>query len=111
MTETEGNFRPANPISIRYRNFAGQQRTFELDRDSLERKKNHLVGKAAPTGRRIALSRDRIHTLAEVEAQLPPHIAGPRPSPDEWRVLARHRKRGATSPLFERIRAKYPDAR
>lgn len=108
---TEGDFHPVNPIAIRYRNFAGQERTYQLNLDSIARKGNHLVGRAVPTGQRIALSRDRIHNLAELEAQLPAHITGPQPRGRERQVLAYHLKHHSTSPLFEKIRAKYPDWR
>jgi hypothetical protein len=47
---TEGSFRPTEPVTIRYRNFAGQDRVFEAERKSMVRKGNHLVGKVAPRG-------------------------------------------------------------
>ena len=106
---TQGNFHPENPLVIRYRNFAGQEKTFRMELLSMVRRRNHLIGKVAPTGRRIALSREKIQNLGEVDAQLPTHLIGPMPSGDERRVLSFHLRLGSTSPLFEKIRAKYPD--
>ena len=107
----QGNFRPRDPLTIQYRNFAGQERSFVAERDSVVRKKNHLVGRVAPTGARIALSRDRIQNLNEVEARLPQRVASGQdwPSPRERQVLSYHKKHGSSSPLYEKIRAKYPN--
>src|SRR5438477_151934 len=63
-----GSFAPANPLVIRYRNFQGQEKTFSADPGSCVRKKNHIVVRVAPTGQNIALSRDRIQNLAEIES-------------------------------------------
>jgi hypothetical protein len=108
---TEGSFKATRPVTIRYRNFAGQDRTFVAEADSLDRKGNHLVGKVEPTGRKIALSRDRIQNLEEVESRSTSRVAPgqPWPTPRERQVLAYHKKHGTSSPLFEKIRAKYPD--
>jgi hypothetical protein len=108
---TQGSFRPVNPITIRYRNFAGQDRTFVAELGSVVRKGNHLVGRVAPTGRKIALLRDRIQNLGELDSQLPQRVATgqPWPTPRERQVLAYHKKHGTSSPLFDKIRAKYPD--
>lgn len=107
---TEGSFQPVKPLTIRYRNFAGQERAFVFEWDSVVNKGNHLVGRVAPTGRKIVLARERIQNLGEVEAQLPQsaRFDQPRPTPRENQVLGYHRKHGTTSPLFEKIRAKYP---
>lgn len=108
---TQGNFRPADPITIQYKNFAGQERSFVAERESVVRKRNHLVGRVTPTGRKIALSRDRIQNLSEVEARLPQRVAPGQdwPSARERQVLSYHKKHGSTSPLYEKIRAKYPN--
>ena len=108
---TQGSFRPVQPITIRYRNFAGQDRTFVAELDSVVRKGNHLVGRVAPTGRKIALLCDRIQNLGEVDSQLPQGVASgqPWPTPRERQVLGYHKKHGTSSPLFDKIRAKYPD--
>ena len=63
---TKGSFKPVQPIIIRYRNFAGQDRTFVAEMDSLVRKGDHLVGRVEPTGKKIALARDRIQNLEEL---------------------------------------------
>jgi hypothetical protein len=108
---TDGNYRPANPITIRYRNFQGQDRTFSAEQQSIVRKGHHLVAQVAPTGLKIALARDRIQNLAEVESAFPQRVAlgQPWPTPRERQVLNYHKKHQSTSPLFEKIRAKYPN--
>ena len=108
---TKGSFKPVQPIMIRYRNFAGQDRTFVAEMDSLVRKGNHLVGRVAPTGQKIALARDRIQNLEELESGATQRVAPgqPLPTPRERQVLGYHKKHGTSSPLFEKIRAKYPN--
>jgi hypothetical protein len=108
---TSGRFQPAVPLTIQYKNCAGQDRTFVVEKDSVVRKRNHLVAKVAPRGVNIALSRDRIQNLAEVEAQIPESAkpSQPWPSARERQVLAYHKKHRSTSPLFEKVRAKYPN--
>jgi hypothetical protein len=107
---TRGDFHPEHPLTIRYRNFAGQDRTFSAERDSVIRKGNHLVGRVAPTGEKIALSRDRIQNLREVEAAVPQRVAPGQawPTPRERQILGYHKKHGTTSARYEKIRAKYP---
>lgn len=106
-----GGFTPARPLAIRYRNFEGREKTFNADASSAERRKNHIVVRVEPTGKPIALSRDRIQNLAEVEAAFPQRVGPdqPWPSPRERQVLNYHKKHGSTSPLYEKIRAKYPN--
>ncbi len=108
---TRGDFSPENPVSIRYINFVGQNRDFSAERDSLVRKKNHIVAAVAPKGRKIALSRDRIQNLNEVEGYMPKPVAPGRgwPTPRERQILGYHKKNGTTSPRYEQIRAKYPN--
>jgi hypothetical protein len=108
---TRGDFHPVRPVSIRYRNFQGQERTFSADADATVRKRNHLVATVTPTGRRIVLSRDRIVNLSQVENALPQRVEPGQswPSPRERQVLSYHKKHGTTSPLYEKIRAKYPN--
>jgi hypothetical protein len=108
---TRGDFHPEHPLTIHYRNFAGQDRTFSAERDSVIRKGNHLVGRVAPTGEKIALSRDRIQNLHEVEDAMPQRVAPgqPWPTPRERQILAYHKKHGSTSTRYEKIRAKYPN--
>jgi hypothetical protein len=108
---TKGSFKPVQPVMIRYRNFAGQDRTFVAEVASLVRKGNHLVGRVEPTCEKIALARDRIQNLQEVESGPTQRLAaGQRlPTPRERQVLGYHKKHGTSSPLFEKIRAKYPN--
>ena len=107
----QGSFVPSQPITIRYRNFQNQERVFTADAGATVRKKNHLVATVAPTGRKITLSRDRIQNLGEVENALPRKVESgqPWPSPRECQVLGYHKKHGTTSPLYQKIRAKYPN--
>jgi hypothetical protein len=106
-----GDFRPEHPISIRYRNFARQDRDFSAELESIVRKNNHLVARVAPTGSKITLSRDRIQNLAEVEAAMPQRVASGQnwPTPRERQILRYHKKHGTTSPRYEQVRAKYPN--
>jgi len=108
---TRGNFRPENPVSIRYVNFVGQNRDFSAERDSLVRKKNHIVARVAPKGRKITLSRDRIQNPSEVEGQMPKRVEPGQnwPTGRERQILNFHKKHGTTSARYEQVRAKYPN--
>lgn len=108
---TEGNFRPEHPVSIRYTNFAGQSRDFSAERDSLVRKRNHIVAEVAPTGRKIALSRDRIQNLSDVEGYMLKQVEPGQswPTGRERQILNYHKNHGTTSPRYEQVRAKYPN--
>jgi hypothetical protein len=108
---TRGDFRPEHSLAIRYRNFAGQERIFTAERDSVVRQRNHLVARVAPTGRKIALSRDRIQNLSELESAIPQRVAAGQawPTPRERQILNYHKKHGSTSPRYEQVRAKYPN--
>lgn len=108
---TRGDFHPENPISIRYKNHVGQDRDFSAELGSIVRKNNHLVARVGPTGRKIALSRDRIQNLAEVEAKLPQRISTGQswPTSRERQILGYHKKHGTSSPRYEQVRAKYPN--
>ena len=102
---------PAGSIAIFYRDFRGQERTFVGEAASAQRHKNHIRVKVAPKGVRIVLSRERILNLNEVEAAFPQPVSAGQdwPTPRERQILAYHKKRRSTSPLYERVRAKYPD--
>jgi len=108
---TAGNFSPQHPVSIRYVNFAGQSRDFSAERDSLVRKKNHITAQVAPTGRKIALSRDRIQNLSDVEGQMPKRVEPGQswPTARERQILGYHKKNRTTSPRYQQVRAKYPN--
>ena len=102
---------PAGSVTIQYRNFQGQDKTFYAEKSSLHRKQNHIMAKVAPKGQQISLSRDRIQNLTEVESQIPSQRVEPGqdwPNKKERQVLGYHKKHGTTSPLYEKIRAKYP---
>lgn len=98
-------------ISIRYRNFRGESKTLTADRMSLRRRHNHIVACVAPSWRQLSLSRDRIENMDEIDAQLPERdrSSAPQPTARERQVLGYHKKYGTTSPLYEKIRAKYPN--
>jgi hypothetical protein len=108
---TRGDFVPEHPVSIRYVNFVGQDRDFSTERDSLLRKKNHIVAQVAPTGRKITLSRDRIKNLGEVEFHMPQRVEPGQnwPTGRERQILNYHKNHGTTSPRYEQVRAKYPN--
>ena len=107
------SFSPAQTLSIRYRNFQGQDKVFVADADSLRRKHNHVSAQVAPTGQRISFSRDRLQNLDDVDAALSRNESarkGPSgPTARERQVLAYHKKYKSTSPLYEQVRAKYPN--
>jgi hypothetical protein len=92
-------------------NYVGQNRDFSAERESIVRKKNHLVAQVAPTGKKITLSRDRIQNLAEVEALLPTRVEPGQdwPSRIDRQILIYHKKHGTTSPRYEQVRARYPN--
>ena len=108
---TRGNFQPEHPISVRYINFVGQNRDFSAERESLVRKRNHIVAQVAPTGRKITLARNRIQNLGEIEPYLPHKLEPGQdwPSGRERQILNYHKKHGTTSPRYEQVRAKYPN--
>lgn len=102
---------PAGSVTIQYRNFQGQNKTFYADGRSLHRDKNHIKATVAPKSQQISLSRDRIQNLQEVEGQMPQRVESGQdwPSARERQVLNYHKKYKTTSPLYEKIRAKYPN--
>lgn len=106
-----GNFSPAAPVEIQYRNFRGEEKTFTAESETLRRTRNHIVAQVTPTGERISLSRDRIQNLNEVENAVPKIHDSQQSGPTarERQVLSYHKKHKSTSPLYEEIRAKYPD--
>jgi hypothetical protein len=108
---TRGDFHAEHPVSIRYINFVGQNRDFSAERESLVRKRNHIVARVAPTGRTVTLSRDRIQNLSELEAYLPHKLEPGQqwPSGRERQILNYHKKHGTTSSRYEQVRAKYPN--
>jgi hypothetical protein len=104
-SRSSGTFDPGpNSIEVRYQNFRGEQCAFQGDNRTVRRRGNHLSLLVAPTGTRIALDRDRIQNLAEVEA-----CVRAWPTPREAHVLRYHLRRGTTSQLFEQLRRRFPD--
>jgi hypothetical protein len=98
-------------VNILYQNYKRESKTFVADAGSLNRVHNHIIARVAPKGRVITLSRSRIQNMAEVDALLPTRDRSdaPQPTARERRVLGYHKKYGTTSPLYEKIKAKYPD--
>jgi len=98
-------------VSIHYNNYKGESKTFVADAGSIRREHNHIIAKVAPKGATLALSRDRIQNLGEIDFFLPPKDRSDKPQPTarERQVLGYHKKYGTTSPFYEKIRAKYPD--
>ncbi|HWX91161.1 MAG TPA: hypothetical protein VNY29_00905 [Terriglobales bacterium] len=105
------DFVPEHPLEIRYRNFQGQENTFTAEKSTIARKRNHILARVIPTGERITLSRDRILNLSEIEIALPQLSRSTTPVPRgrDLQVLSYHKKHATTSPLHEKVRAKYPD--
>jgi len=101
----------AGSVAIQYRNFQGQDKSFQADARSLHREKNHIVATVTPQRLQINLSRDRIQNLQEVESKMEQRVAQGQswPTARERQVLNYHKKHGSTSPLYEKIRAKYPN--
>ncbi|HEY3929068.1 MAG TPA: hypothetical protein VGL89_11880 [Candidatus Koribacter sp.] len=107
----KGSFSPEKPIEIRYTNFRGEPRVFTSDAATLVRKKTHITAQVAPSGERIVLARNRIQNLSELEGAFPQPVDSGQawPSARERQVLNYHKKYGSTSPLYEKVRAKYPN--
>ena len=102
---------PSGSFAINYIDFRGQPRTFIAEAASARREKNHISVKVAPKGARIVLARNRIQNLAEVENAFPRRVEPEQdwPTPRERQVMTYHKRRRSTSPLYESIRAKYPN--
>jgi len=100
-------FDPDNyAISVEYENFRGEQKTFLGDWRSLRTRRHHISLSVAPTGQRIALSQDRIQNLAEVSAAV-----ARLPTAQQRRIMAFHKNRGSTSPLYESLLESFPEWR
>jgi len=108
---SRSDYSPESPVEIHYRNFRGEEKSFIAEKQTLRRKRNHIVAQVAPTGENISLSRDRIQNLADVEDALsvPAESEDTSPTARERQVLSYHKKHKSTSPLYEEIRSKYPD--
>ena len=106
-----GRWQPQHPMTVRYRNFQEREQTYTADADSCRRQKHHISLLVAPTGQRLTLRRDRIQNLAEIEGYCAQRVDPGQvwPTPRERQVLNYHKKRKTSSPLYERVRAKYPN--
>lgn len=111
LVQKKQPFSLANPVVIRYQNFRGEQKEFTASAESIVRRKNHLSAQVAPKGVRISLARNRILNLAEVESKFKQQVEPGQawPTARERQVLNYHKKYGTTSPLYEQIRARYPN--
>ena len=106
----KGSYVAAKPVTVRYRNFRGEDKTFTVEADSIRRRKDHLMAAVEPTGEHLSLSRSRIQNLQEVESNMPAtESRGDIPPAKARQVIAYHKKHGTTSPLYEQMRAKYPN--
>lgn len=98
-------------LLIRYVNYQKVDKIFQVDANSVKRRNNHILAREQRSGRQITLSRSRIQNMAKVDLALPEkdRSGAPRPTASEKQVLAYHKKYKSTSPLYEKIRAKYPN--
>jgi len=64
-------FRAPDPVSIRYRNYLGEEKVFTASRSSLYAKNNHIMAVIEPYGGCVALCRDRIINLVAL-GSIPP---------------------------------------
>jgi hypothetical protein len=102
-----GNFDPGpHSVEVRYRNFRGEERTFSGDRRTVRRRGNHISLCLAPTGRRVALARDRIQNVSELDSLARQE---PKLTAKERQVVGYHQKRQSSSALYESIKRKYPN--
>lgn len=98
-------------VAIRYRNFKGEEKEFLADADSARRMAKRVSVSVAPKGVRISLAYDRISNWSQLDGVLSHRVEPGQapPSQRERQVLAYHKKYKTTSPLYEQIRAKYPN--
>ena len=69
------DFSPSTPVSIRCRNFRGEEQTFTAEQESLRRKHNDIIARVVPTGEEISLLRERIQNLDEGDDAVPQGVA------------------------------------
>lgn len=94
------------PITIEYQNHRCERKTFTGDARSVRDRGAFVSVRVEPKGRRIALRKDGLLNRAAVEAAL--RRSPSDPTKHEAYVLRYHSERGSTSPLYERLRVKYP---
>ena len=105
----KGDFDPGSEGAlIRYRNFRGEEKTFLVDPKTVRSGPKPLSFRMAPTGRRVALAKERILNWNEVEKAIQPY---PTPNSAEAQLLGYYRKHPKQySPRYEELRRKYPYA-
>lgn len=83
-------FSTAQAIVIQYRNFQNQSKSFTVDAGSVTRKNNHILARVVSSGQWIALARNRIQNMPEVDLALSERdrTGAPRPNSRERQVLA-----------------------
>jgi|MudIll2142460700_1097286.scaffolds.fasta_scaffold670167_1 hypothetical protein len=102
----QGTFEPGpETITIRYRNYRGDDIELRGDRRTIRFRKAHVSLCVAPTGQRIALWQRFVRNLDELKQYVPRDT----PTAVERQILSYHRKHGTTSPRYEDVRRKYPD--
>lgn len=104
----------AEALAVRYKNFLGEEKVFTGDRRTLRDAGRHVSLAVAPSGQRIALAKERILNLPDVQARLPAAAGGaasPAPTPLERQILGYHQKHATTSPAYEEILRKHPEWR
>ena len=101
-----GTFDPGeNRVTIRYRNFRGDDTEYVGDGRTIGFKRAHVTVRVAPAGKRIALWQKFVGNLDELKRLAP----SPEPAPRERQILRYHTKHGTTSPRYQALRRKYPD--
>ncbi len=64
----QGDFHPGfNSLTIKYRNYLGVDRSYEVDKTTLVAKSEYVSAQAVPTGKRISFKKRFIKNLSEVE--------------------------------------------
>ncbi len=105
-TAPQGDFNPGpEAITIRYRNYRGDDVEFTGDRRTIRFCKAHVSVRVAPTGKRIALWQRFVRDLEELRRHAPSGM----PTAVERQILSYHRNHGTTSPRYEEVWRKYPD--
>jgi hypothetical protein len=114
MREFRGEFNPANRVSFRYRNHAGQENEYSGDADSVRVKGVHVSIRLLPTGRRAAFQQKYLlgSTIPALSKGAAPENA--KPSPKEAQILGYYRLRddgtmSANLPnRYMELKKKYP---
>ena len=63
-----GNFNPGlNSLTLEYRNYLGDDKSFDIDKTTLIGKAAYVSARIAPTGKRVSFNKKFIKNLSEVE--------------------------------------------